>query len=131
MRCIKTTFRGPSLKRGATITASCDAGRITVPYDRERDGDCNHEWAANELAAKFGWQGLKRHTSWYKGDGYHVFELGGSETLQDILTMTSRSPTELLAYAKSRGASAQTTGEAAHWALGYIQMAVKLALGVK
>lgn len=125
MPCIKTEYKSAGVGgRGTRIVASCDAGRITVPYDHERDGDANHEFAAMELAARYGWEKLERRTAWFKGDGYHVFT-HKADRLAEIHKLANMNPADLLAHVQARGGSAQTFGDAARWALGAITVLSK------
>ena len=55
MQAIRTRYYGPTNTRGSRITASCEAGRLTVPYDHALDLDDNHKAAADALTAKLGW----------------------------------------------------------------------------
>ena len=52
---IQTKYRGPGNVRGATVTARCDAGRITLGWDHALNPHQNHEAAARALMAKVGW----------------------------------------------------------------------------
>lgn len=56
-QAIKTRYSGPTNTREARIIASCDAGRISVPYAHDLDSEGNHLNAARSLCAKLGWDG--------------------------------------------------------------------------
>lgn len=55
MQAIRTRYHGPTDTRGSRITASCEAGKLTVPYDYALDIGENHRAAALALAEKLGW----------------------------------------------------------------------------
>lgn len=54
-QAIVTKFLGPTNTRGSRITASCDAGRITIGCDDSLDVAENHAAAALALFHKLGW----------------------------------------------------------------------------
>ena len=54
---IVTRYHGPTNTRGSRISAKCAGGRVSVPYDHERNPEGNHAYAAATLAAKLGWTG--------------------------------------------------------------------------
>lgn len=55
MQAIETRYHGPTDTRGSRISARCEAGRISIPYDHAKSADRNHDAAAVELARKLGW----------------------------------------------------------------------------
>lgn len=55
MQAIQTKYLGPTNTRSSRIVAKCNAGRLTVPYDHEFDGQGNHEQACKALKEKLGW----------------------------------------------------------------------------
>jgi hypothetical protein len=59
---ITTRFHGPTNSRGSRITATSQAGRLTLPYDHRYNADENHTLAARALAKKLEWRG-----HWYGG----------------------------------------------------------------
>ena len=80
MQAIQTTYHPPSNTRGARIVARCDAGRLTVPYDTERERNApgyregNHTHAAGELARKLGWSTTRMVSGALPSGAYaHVF----------------------------------------------------------
>lgn len=76
MRCIKTSFRGPTDSHGSRIIASTDANRIAVQWDYALDTTANHERAAFLLAQRLGWLGaenITQHSGEYRHDRYHLF----------------------------------------------------------
>ena len=62
MQAITTTYHGPTDTRGSRITARCEAGSITVPYDHSAYDA--HTVAFVALVKKLGWQD---HGTWYEG----------------------------------------------------------------
>lgn len=54
-QAIQTKYHGPGNVRGATISARCDAGRITLGWDHALNSHENHEAAARALMVKLGW----------------------------------------------------------------------------
>lgn len=75
MQAIRTRYQGPTTKRGARITAKCEAGMLTVAWDYDSGIDGNHANAAQQLAAKLGWT---------KEAGYTGL-LGGGRVRQRLL----------------------------------------------
>lgn len=76
MRCIKTTFKGPTDHHSARIIASTDATRISVHWDYALGTAANHERAAYLLAEKLGWldaQIVSHYSGEYLNDRYHLF----------------------------------------------------------
>ena len=55
MQAIITKFHGPTNTRGARISATAWAGRVSIPYPHELNQEEGHEKAARALMAKFGW----------------------------------------------------------------------------
>jgi len=56
-QAITTKYHGPTNTRGSRISATAQAGRITIAYDHALDDTQNHAAAACALAKKFGWNG--------------------------------------------------------------------------
>lgn len=54
MQAIVTKYHGPTDKRGSRISASCEAGRISIPYPHELSSPDAHEAAAQALLGKVG-----------------------------------------------------------------------------
>ena len=55
---IYTTYKGPTNTKGSRIIAKSSNGfKVTVPYDYSLNSQDRHAKAANELIAKFGWEG--------------------------------------------------------------------------
>lgn len=57
MQAIETKWIGPTNTRGSRIIASCQAGKITVPWSYDLGIDDNHRAAARKLIKKLGWLG--------------------------------------------------------------------------
>ncbi|MFA7250090.1 MAG: hypothetical protein WC273_10725 [Dehalococcoidia bacterium] len=74
MQAIQTKYHGPTNSTGSRITARCDAGRLTVPYDYALNIDGNHRAAAEALLVKVGWDNLHSLASGtlHDGSGAHV-----------------------------------------------------------
>lgn len=60
MQAIQTKYHGPTDHKAARVSARCDDGRLTIPWDHSLNADENHAAAARELARKLGW--LDRYT---------------------------------------------------------------------
>jgi hypothetical protein len=73
MQAIQTRYHGPTDHNGSRITARCDAGRVTVPYDHALGLPENHDAAADALIRKLGWTG--RYVSGALPDGSYVHVL--------------------------------------------------------
>ena len=76
MQAIQTKYHGPMNGLGSRISATCDAGRVVVPYDHAMNLDDNHRAAADKLALSLGWgkrgpEALNWTTGTLKG-GSHV-----------------------------------------------------------
>jgi hypothetical protein len=55
LQAIVTRYHGPGNVRGARVSARCEAGRLTLPWDHALNAEDNHRAAAEALARKFGW----------------------------------------------------------------------------
>lgn len=55
MQAILTRYHAPTNTQDGRITASCDAGRITVGWDDSVDVRGNHRIAARALLDQLGW----------------------------------------------------------------------------
>jgi len=69
-QAICTKYHGPTNYRGSRVTASAQAGRLTISWDDALDVDANHAKAAEAFRAKLGWSGTLRGGALPKGDGY-------------------------------------------------------------
>lgn len=56
-QAIVTKYHGPTNTRGSRISATADAGRITVPYHYGMSQEANHRAAAEALTVKLEWEG--------------------------------------------------------------------------
>lgn len=56
-QAITTKFHGPTNHKGARISASCEAGRVYVPYDHALGSFENHQQAVFVLVSKLNWLG--------------------------------------------------------------------------
>jgi len=54
-QAIVTKFHGPTNTRGSRVSATAEAGRITLSWDHALNGSDNHMAAAQALADKMGW----------------------------------------------------------------------------
>lgn len=54
-QAILTRYHGPTNHRGTRISATAQAGRISVSYDYALNSGDNHAAAAKHLAEQFGW----------------------------------------------------------------------------
>lgn len=57
MQAITTKFHGPGNVRGSRVSATAEAGRISLEWDHRLNPDENHKAAAVAFARKFGWKG--------------------------------------------------------------------------
>lgn len=56
-QAIQTKYHGPTDARGSRVSARCEAGRITVPWDHALNSCQNHESACLALLQKLQWSG--------------------------------------------------------------------------
>jgi hypothetical protein len=68
-QAITTKFLGATDYRGSRVVASCEARRITVPWDHAMDPQCNHA-AALQLMAALGWSERNHLVMGGTKDGY-------------------------------------------------------------
>ena len=81
MQAITTKFLSPTDTRGSRIKASCPAGRITISYPYEVDGEQEaHTEAAKALIQKLGWTS-NGYGKWFVGatESGYVFVASGRE----------------------------------------------------
>lgn len=57
VQAIVTQYHGPTTHRGSRITATSQAGKVTVPWDHALSSEDNHRAAAMALVAKLEWPG--------------------------------------------------------------------------
>lgn len=55
MQAILTKYLGPTNTKGSRIKASCASGSIIIPYPYEFDVTMAHNYAAQCLVNKLGW----------------------------------------------------------------------------
>jgi hypothetical protein len=84
MQAITTKFHGPTDHKGARITARCDAGRITIPYEYGASQDGAHDAAAQALIAKLDWN--KHGRAWIRG------HLPGNDGCVYVVVLSTASP---------------------------------------
>lgn len=73
MQAIRTAFLGPNQRRGARISARCEAGHLSVPYDHGLSTADNHMAACVALMTKMNWRHSPMVGGDFKGDTYWVF----------------------------------------------------------
>lgn len=56
MQAIKTKYHGPTNSKGSRIIASCEAGKLVMPYIYALSNFENHKSAAAKLAARLKWE---------------------------------------------------------------------------
>lgn len=56
-QAIVTKYHGPTNYRGSRVSATAQAGRITLGWDDALDTNANHDKAALALCARYGWTG--------------------------------------------------------------------------
>jgi hypothetical protein len=75
-QAIRTRYHGPTNTRGSRISAKCQGGTLSVPYDHALDDEGNHKAACMALVDKFGWARLARDGRYeagvFDGDFYWV-----------------------------------------------------------
>lgn len=64
MQAIRTQYRGPTNTRGSRVIVTCDAKRITVPWDHALGAPENHVAAARALIVALEWE---NHGTWVAG----------------------------------------------------------------
>jgi hypothetical protein len=69
MQAIETKYHGPTNFRGSRVSARCEAGSITLPWDHALSGPENHLAACKALLVKLGW--LKNHV-WIGGSAFSL-----------------------------------------------------------
>lgn len=69
VQAIVTKYHGPTTHRGSRITASSQAGKVTVSWDHAMSAEGNHREAAAALASKLGWEGHWEGGWMPSGDG--------------------------------------------------------------
>jgi hypothetical protein len=76
MQAIRTRYHGATNTKQSRITASCQAGRVTVNYDHALNLDQNHRAACEALRARLEWV-APHHSPMvggvFAGDTYWVF----------------------------------------------------------
>jgi hypothetical protein len=55
MQAIRTRYQCPTNTRGSRVSAKCEAGQISIPWDDALNPEENHKAACNALRAKLGW----------------------------------------------------------------------------
>jgi len=90
MQAIRTRYVGPTNTRGSRITAKCEAGSVSVPYDDALNSEQNHRAACDKLRAKLGWTtphyGAMTHGV-FDGDYYWTFDGGRLRALRDLVNV--------------------------------------------
>jgi hypothetical protein len=85
MQAIRTRYHGPTNSRGSRITATCEAGSLTLPRDYSLDVDQDHARVAQCLVTRMGWPGVY-HGGSFGGDYYWVCESGWIPTVEASTT---------------------------------------------
>ena len=81
MQAIRTRYHGPTNTRGTRITATCEAGSLTLPRDYSLDIGEDHARVAQALVQRLGWTGVY-HGGEFGGDYYWACESGWSPAVQ-------------------------------------------------
>lgn len=77
MQAIRTRYLGPTNTRSARMSAQCQGGKTTIPYDDMIGLDANHHQAMLALAELLQWpQSFLAVAGTYNGDTYHCFYQG-------------------------------------------------------
>jgi len=67
-QAIMTRYHGPSNVRGARVSATAAAGKVTVGWNHALNPAGNHRAAALALATKYGWTGHYVAGGFWNGD---------------------------------------------------------------
>lgn len=59
MQAIVTKYLAPANFKGTRVKATCASGYLIVEWEYEMDVEANHQRAADQLVARFGWDGNK------------------------------------------------------------------------
>lgn len=83
-QAITTKYHGPSHVKGSRVSARCQRGSITLPWNDALNSDENHRAAALALCERFARQdGYRDGNPWlkplvsgwdYQSNGVHVFQ---------------------------------------------------------
>lgn len=57
MQTIETRYHGATNFKGSRVSASCEAGRVTLPWNHGLNVEDNHKAAAERLIRKLAWHG--------------------------------------------------------------------------
>lgn len=79
MQAIKTKYHGPTNSKGSRISASCEAGRIYVPYNHALGLYENHATAAALLIEKLNWGDYDYFGGCFEHDYYWCADVGAEE----------------------------------------------------
>lgn len=75
-QAIRTRYHGPTNTRGSRISAKCEGGTLSVPYDHAENDYGNHRAACMALVERLGWARLARDGRYeagvFGGDFYWV-----------------------------------------------------------
>ena len=81
MQAIRTRYHGPTNTRGSRITAKCERGTLSMPYNYALNLQENHAEAARQLADKLGWAGVY-HGGYFDRDYYWACGSGWMPSIQ-------------------------------------------------
>lgn len=70
MQAIRTRYHGPTNTKGSRFSATCEHGRIYVPYDHSLNLAGNHKAAALALLEKLDWVDTPYAGGVFEGDYY-------------------------------------------------------------
>ena len=71
MQAIRTRYHGPTNTRGSRITATCEAGSLTMPFDYSLNDEGNHRKAVELLMKRLQWVAVYQGGE-FGGDYYWV-----------------------------------------------------------
>lgn len=99
MQAIRTKFYGPTNWKGSRIIASCEAGKLVMPYNYKLDHYENHATAAAMLAARLDWQQTRYGGEYGKGDAraYYWVADQDSERMLNFSEFRKEYPREVAA----------------------------------
>jgi len=79
MQSIRTRYHGPTNSKGSRFSATCEAGRIYVPYNHALGLYENHATAAALLIEKLGWGDRPYVGGEFEHDYYWCADMGAHE----------------------------------------------------
>jgi len=95
MQAIRTRYSGPTNTRGSRITAKCEAGTLTLPYNHALSTWQNHATVAAQLLARLNWG--KPYAGGEFGNDYYWTAVIINEAWNDTLARDYSQPKQVAA----------------------------------